>query len=100
MDCYDEILINYQRKDQEDPNKLEKWLNNFIIGLMTRYFTQRDSLTIQNCLILLINLFFEIEYPDHYHTKGKATPSLTESEFNHFYKLMKRELQFNTNFKG
>ena len=46
---------------------------------------------IRNCLLILINLCFDIEEPDHYTSKGKAPKELSNSEIKDYKMLLKGE---------
>jgi len=63
---------------------LDNWMNSYIIKLMKDPVLSRNNLQIQNCLILLVNLFFA-KLPDRYHGLGKAISELTEAELEQLY---------------
>ena len=83
MDCYDEILTVYNH-----PNcghfSSEQWANTYIIKLMKDLSKLYDSLQIQNCLILLLNLVY-MDAPDMYHEQGKSISELTKDELDELY---------------
>jgi len=94
--CIDEILEYYEKCTNNNFSKFnrEKWLYNskYLIGLMKRLDKESDNYeNIKNCIIILMNLCFDIENPDHYHTKGKAIKELSEGEKEEFKILLKAE---------
>ena len=88
MDCYDAILKNYEA--QLEIEKSRVWIGKILIKLMDD-FTQdtSDQLRIRNCLILLVNLFFNVNGPDHYHKKGKGIADLSKEEKAQFDEMLK-----------
>lgn len=58
---------------------------------MKEPFISRDSLRIQNCLILLLNLFCS-KHPDRYHGLGKSISELTKDEIEHLYRSLMIEI--------
>lgn len=50
-----------------------------------------ESLQIQNCLILLINLFC-VDAPDRYHEQGKLISELSKDELEQLYHSISIEL--------
>ena len=91
MDCYDSILKNYE--DQLEVEKSRVWIGKVLVKLMDDF--RQDSsnhLRIRNCLILLVNLFFNLNGPDHYHNKGKSTAELTKEEKAQLDEMLKSEL--------
>ena len=94
--CIDEILEFYSKSTDnnfKDFNR-EKWLYNskYLMKLMKRLDKESDNYeSIKNCIIFLMNLCFDIENPDHYHTKGKAIKELSEGEKEDYKILLKAE---------
>ncbi|MHA1273225.1 MAG: hypothetical protein ACTSQJ_01255 [Promethearchaeota archaeon] len=91
MDCIDTILEYF--KDADVVNQFSKriWVSKFILGLMKELHETKNYIKVQNCLILLLNLFFQIDVADHYHTKGKSTKNLSEKERSQLFELLRTE---------
>lgn len=92
MDCLDKILDFYKEKDTEELRNIRVRLGQILITLMDDLKNPNNLDRVQNCLILLINLFFDIEAPDHYHLQGKSRSELTEDDLNKINELLKFEL--------
>lgn len=92
MDCYDELLKYYNENETFDSDQMRVWMNQFLIKLMKEFHEADDHLRVRNCLILLVNLFFNISYPDHYHKKGETVKKLKEHDRSVYIKLLKKEL--------
>ena len=92
MDCLDKILNFYKNKETEEIHNIKIRLGKILIKLMDDLKDPINLIRVQNCLILLINLFFDIENPDHYHLQGKSRNELTEDELNKINELLKLEL--------
>jgi len=94
--CIDEILEFYSKSTDnnfKDFNR-EKWLHNskYLMKLMKRLDKESDNYeSIKNCIIFLMNLCFDIEEIDHYHTKGRSIKELTEGEKEDYKILLKVE---------
>jgi hypothetical protein len=96
MDCVNQILDFYNRKTHEkgvDLNQFRKiWFSNLLIKLSQSVNGSKDSLQdLQNCLVLLINLFSDCEDPDYVHAKGKIVNQLDKEESNYYKELLKSE---------
>ncbi len=93
MECYDIILKMYRDNESVDePSRvLDVKTSKCLINLMKKLDKTEDKTNVKNCIILLINLFFDIEFPDHYHTKGKDLESLSAREKESLYKMLKAE---------
>jgi hypothetical protein len=90
-------LRYYKSENFEESHPLdsELWIQNshYLIELMKSL--KKDSKNyneIRNCLILLLNLCFDIEKPDHLYEKGKSSTTLTNSEKDLFLGLLRTEL--------
>ena len=83
MDCYDEILTMYNQSNYVHVSS-DQWANAYIIKLMKDLSKLYESLQIQNCLILLLNLFC-VDAPDMYHKQGKSISELTKDELEDLY---------------
>ena len=92
MDCIDKILEFYNNKEIHKYRELKIRLGKIIIELMNQLNDPGNLMIVQNCLILLINLFFDIEYPDNLHTQGKSLNDLSEDELEDVYDLLHSEL--------
>lgn len=96
MDCVANILDFYNRKskDREDdlPNFNKVWLSNLLIKIMENVNKDKNNdLELQNCLILLVNLFSDDDCPDFYNKKGIDTHELGNSDKLHFTDILKSE---------
>ncbi len=96
MDCVANILDFYNRKskDREDdlPNFNKVWLSNLLIKIMENVNKDKNNdLELQNCLILLVNLFSDDNCPDFYNKKGIDTHELGNSDKLHFTDILKSE---------
>ncbi len=93
MECYDVILKMYRDNELVEQSRvLDVKTNKCIINLMKKLENKtKDKTDVKNCLILLINLFFNLEYPDHYHTKGKDFESLSDKEKGLVFNMLKDE---------
>ncbi|MBY8981214.1 MAG: hypothetical protein KGD72_12555 [Candidatus Lokiarchaeota archaeon] len=96
MDCVANILDFYNRKskDREDdlPNFNKVWLSNLLIKIMKNFNKDKNNdLELQNCLILLVNLFSNNDCPDFYNKKGIDTSELVNSDKLHFTDILKSE---------
>jgi len=66
-------------------------MNEYIIKLMKESLISHDNLLIQNCLILLLNLFCA-KLPDRYHGLGKSIVELTKDEIEQLYRYIRIEI--------
>jgi len=86
MSCINQILEFYYNEGQykdSNSNSVKIWFSNMVIKLTSeKITTEKESLQVRNCLILLINLFSGINEIDHYNLKGKAFFELTKIEKN------------------
>ena len=92
MDCLDKILDFYNNRDTEELRNIRVRLGKILIKLMDDLKDPVNLDRVQNCLILLINLFFDIESPDHYHRQGKSSKELTKDELDKLNELLLKEL--------
>jgi hypothetical protein len=91
--CIDKILEFYEDQSIVNTPQGRIWLSQVLIRLMKDLDEGRtDFLEVRNCLILLLNLFSNIESPDHYHNKGKNSKELSELEKRQLFGLLKSEL--------
>ncbi|MHA1805212.1 MAG: hypothetical protein ACTSU4_11910 [Promethearchaeota archaeon] len=96
-DCIDTILDFYNRSKANSPLYREIWTGSYLVKLMEKidkkdYEKEQKILSVRNCLILLINLFFGIKYPDHYHAMGKSVNELSIEEKKQIFELLKAEI--------
>jgi len=96
MDCVANILdfYNNKSKDEEiDMSSLNKvWLSNLLIKIMNNFSKGRtNDLELQNCLILLVNLFSNDDSPDFYNKKGKNVRELMDNDRSNYIDLLKSE---------
>ena len=83
MDCYDEILTVYNHSTCIQLSS-EQWIDTYIVKLMKDLSKLYEALQIQNCLILLLNLFC-VDAPDRYHEQGKSISELSKDELDELY---------------
>jgi hypothetical protein len=96
MDCIANILDFYNKKSKDgeiDQSQLNKvWLSNLLIKIMKNFNSRRtNDLELQNCLILLVNLFSNNDSPDNYNHKGKSTQELVNNERTDYREILKSE---------
>ena len=94
MNCLDEILNYYKKKETRQSQAIYTWINHFLINLMGDLEEEnpRNYLKVRNCLIVLINLFFETEYPDHYHLIGVPIQEIPKNEKMKCIEILKSEI--------
>lgn len=98
LDCVDQIMDFYNKKNTINVNKLKIWLSNALIKLMKKMHKDRDLLNIRNCLLLLINLFFEDDgHADYLENKGLQTADLTGEERTVLCDILKKEFHLDYN---
>ena len=98
MECIDRILDFYKDKELLDTDLGKVQIGKVLVRLMQ--LLEEDSMNmdhVKNCLILLINLFFDIEAPDHYHNKGKSSQELPETEKTELLEVLRAEFSQNMN---
>ncbi|MFX0071341.1 MAG: hypothetical protein ACFFAO_09650 [Candidatus Hermodarchaeota archaeon] len=100
MDCLEEILDYYEKQIIHKSKKVKTWINSILINLMKDLEEEnsnfRSNLKIRNCLILLMNLFFDIEYPKHFYADSKSIFELSNKERNKCIDILKLEfINFN-----
>ncbi|HUW89922.1 MAG TPA: hypothetical protein VMV43_05320 [Candidatus Nanopelagicaceae bacterium] len=96
MDCVANILDFYNRKSKEMEDDLSNfnkvWLSNLLIRIMKNFNKHKNNdLELQNCLILLVNLFSNNDTPDFYNKKGIDTRELINSDKSLFTETLKSE---------
>lgn len=93
MDCYDKILQTYNKKDNIGTDSLKIWRAKALIKLMAMLKDNReDNLKIKNCMILLINLLFDIDSPDYCTELGMNKTRLSQGQMEELKSLLKKEL--------
>ncbi|TXT62500.1 MAG: hypothetical protein BAJALOKI1v1_920009 [Promethearchaeota archaeon] len=95
-DCIDKILDYYNEHQEEVQFDVdgEKWIHNSecLMKLMNQLDKNMENYNkIKNCLILLINLCFDVEDADLYQGRGKSAKDLTVSEKQNYKTLLKEE---------
>lgn len=83
-DCFDKILANY------NIGKEFKYL--ILIKLMLNLKNQSNVFHTRNCLILLINLCFNIEFADYLDHLGKSAEEFSEIEKAQVNELLQGEV--------
>jgi len=97
-DCINKILdfYNKQQHDLKFDVESEKWLHNskYLMMLMEKLDkNMKNYRAIKNCLILLINLCFDLENADIYQGRGRSTGDLDNSEKAKYKSLLREEHQ-------
>jgi len=83
-DCFDKIL---KASTNSEVSKYK-----ILIELMKDLEDEiSNALRVRNCLLFLINLCFEREYPDYVHSKGKKPNKLSEVERSEMQELLRAE---------
>ena len=96
MDCITNILDFYNSKSKNeeiDVSQFDKvWLSNLLIKIMNNFNKGRtNDLELQNCLILLVNLFSNDDSPDFYNKKGKNVRELVNDDRSNYMDVLKSE---------
>ena len=92
MDCIDKILEFYNNKEIYKYREIKIRLGKILIELMNQLNEPGNLIRVQNCLILMITLYFDNEYPDYLHNQGKSINELSEGELKIVYDLLHSEL--------
>ncbi|MFX1391240.1 MAG: hypothetical protein ACFE9Z_14335 [Promethearchaeota archaeon] len=83
-DCLDKILDIYENSE------VKRY--HFLITLMKDLDREiSNAIRIRNCLILLVNLFFNPDSPDYAYNKGKSTRQLSQTEKHEMLELLRCE---------
>ena len=83
-DCLDKILEIYENSE------VKRY--EILISLMKDLDKElSDAIRVRNCLLLLINLFFNPESPDYAYNKGKSPPELSQNERHEMLELLRCE---------
>ena len=96
MDCIANIIDFYNRRSKDEEIDLSHFnkvsLSNLLIKIMKNFNSGRkNDLELQNCLILLVNLFSNNDSPDNYNHKGKSTQELVNNERTTYEEILKSE---------
>ncbi len=98
MDCIDQILTYYCRSNDIDSEEKQQsqivklWSFDAVTRLMEDLNSEKDKLRVKNCLILIINLFFDLKSPDILCNKGKSSKDLSNTERNLMNDHLKLEI--------
>lgn len=93
MNCIDKILSFYKDKDVQEEQEVKVKIGKILIELMEDLKEpERNYLRVRNCLILLINLFLDVESVDRFHMQGKSRDDLSEEETKTLSELLKSEV--------
>lgn len=97
MDCIASILDFYNSKSKDEEIDLSKfnkvYLSNLLIKVMKSFNSGKtNDSELQNCLILLVNLFSNNDSPDNYNHRGKSSHELVNSEKTAFREILKSEI--------
>jgi len=93
MDCIDKILNFYKQKDDQQEQEVKIKIGKVLIELMEDLKEpERNYLRVRNCLILLINLFLDVESVDRFHLQGKSRDDLSKEETETLSELLKSEI--------
>ena len=96
MDCVANILDFYNMKSKSMEDDLasfnKEYLSKLLIKVMKNFNRDKNNdLELQNCLILLVNLFSNNESPDFYNKKGIDAQELINSDKSVFTDILKSE---------
>lgn len=96
MDCVANILDFYNNKSKDEEIGLSRfdkvWLSTLLIKIMKNFNEGRtNDLELQNCLILLVNLFSNDDCPDFYNKKGKNVRELLDDDKSNYKDILKSE---------
>ena len=96
MDCVSSIIDFYNSKlndKQIDSRKFSRvYLSTILIKIMNGFTEGKtDDLELKNCLILLVNLFTDLESPDHYNDKGRNAKEIVNDDKVEYKEILKRE---------
>jgi len=96
MDCVANILDFYNMKSRSIEDDLDRFnkgcLSKLLIKIMKNFNNDKNNdLELQNCLILLVNLFSNNESPDFYNKKGIDASELMNSDRETFSEVLKSE---------
>ena len=95
MDCINQILSFYNdtaSKENQDSQEVRIWSLNTLRRLMETLNSEKDHLRVKNCLLLILNLFFDLDSPDNLSNKGKSSKELSNAERRQMCDLLKMEL--------
>ena len=95
MDCINQILSFYNdtvSKENQDSQEVKIWSLNTLRRLMETLNSEEDHLRVKNCLLLVLNLFFDLDSPDNLSNKGKSSKELSNAERRQMCDLLKMEL--------
>ena len=84
-DCYDKILAISNNGESSQYRTLVKLMSNLKNG--------SNVFNVRNCLIILINLCFDIEYSDYIDSIGKSIDELSDTERSHVWELLMAEIK-------
>ncbi|MBY9007319.1 MAG: hypothetical protein KGD63_11235 [Candidatus Lokiarchaeota archaeon] len=96
-DCYDRILNLYHERLEDNYFEIsdETWVlnSNYLRELVNKLDKKINNYEkIKDCLLLLINLCFGVQKPNHYGKQGKSSNNLTNSEKENYRTLLKEEM--------
>ena len=96
MNCVTNILDFYNRKSKELEDDLSGFnkgtLSKLLIKIMKNFNKDKNNdLELQNCLVLLVNLFSNNESPDFYNKKGIDARELINNDRETFSEVLKTE---------
>ena len=95
MDCINQILNFYsdiKSKGSQESQEVKIWSLNAVRRLMEGLNDENDHLRVKNCLLLVINLFFNLESPDVLYNKGKSSRDLSNKERSSMCDALRMEL--------
>ena len=95
MDCINQILSFYNdivSKESQESQEVKVWSLNAVRRLMENLNSEKDHLRVKNCLLLVINLFFNLESPDILYNKGKSSKDLSNKERSQMCDAIRMEL--------
>lgn len=91
MDCIDKLLRAYNKTEKASPDETEEKASQIIVKIMNKFQKHNDSEYVKNCLLLLINLFYNEDNPDYIHHQGKKVEDISPEEKSLLIKTLKTE---------
>ncbi|MBY8987314.1 MAG: hypothetical protein KGD61_02580 [Candidatus Lokiarchaeota archaeon] len=83
-DCVDKILAICNNGENSQYKTIIKLMNNLKNG--------SNVFEVRNCLIILINLCFDVEYSDYVDNVGKSVSDLSDTERSRVCELLMAEI--------
>lgn len=91
MDCIDRLLKAYHKTENTSPDETEEKASQIIVKIMNKFQEHNDSEYVKNCLLLMINLFYNKDNPDYIHSQGKEVDDISPEEKSLLVETLKTE---------